>query len=254
MPSAEVQFEELKIPECDYPPAPYRFKGVGIALVYEIPFARMENVIPSIYKPDPGKNKIWLKVNVYDWREFYSMAVPDQKVSYYESCYKFSIKYGPDIGDYPIKLYLDHDIPIVSGIELYGLPKFRADLKFDWVDSRVRAVIKRGEQVELDIEMEKAKGLVARIITKFANAGTGSYLSKYVGNIIYQKAGDSERMLYTPTHISKIKYELARPSRIFLRELLEWKILTEMEMSKPKYSFLLTSIEAELGEPKSVPL
>ena len=252
MPDARVEFEELFSPECTYAPPPYRFKGVGIALVYEIPFARLGNVIPKVYAPDPGKGKIWFKANVYDWHEFFSLAEPDTKYRYHESCYKFSIRYGSEIGDYPIKLYLDHDVPIAVGIDLYGLQKFPAEMQFNSGAAGTRALIQRGPQTELDVNLEKAKGIAARLTTLIANASTGPYLKKYVGNILYQKEGDGERILYTPTQISYMKYECARPVNVYLREPLEWGILTEAEMAKPKYAFLLTGIEAELGPPRSV--
>ena len=252
MSPAHVEFEQLSLPECRYPPPPYRFKGTGIALLYEIPFSRLKDVIPCIYDPDPGKGKIWFKVNVYDWQEFYSLTKPDINQPYHESCYKFSIRYQSEVGDYPIKLYLDHDVPILSGIEVYGLPKFRAELRFGPEDSGIRALIKRDGQTELDISLEKATGIAARLTTFFANATTGPYLKKYIGNILYQRQDGREQILYTPTRIPYIRYELARVSEVHLREPQEWGILSEAEASKPKYAFILTGIEAELGPPRTV--
>jgi len=249
---ARVEFEELSLPKCAYPPPPYRFNGAGMALVYEIPFARLSNVIPKIYVPDPGKKKIWFKANVYDWQEFFSLTEPDTKYHYYESCYKFSIRYRSEVGDYPVKLYLNHDIPIAVGIELYGLPKFRAEMQFERERSGSGALIQRGAQTELDVRLEKAKGIAARLTTFIANASTGPYLKNYVGNILYQKEGDDEKILYTPTYISFMRYECAQRVNIYLREPMEWGILTEAEMAKPKYAFLLTRIEAELGPPKTI--
>jgi len=248
----EIIFEKLPLPKCTYPPPPYHFKGNGIALIYEIPFERVRGTIPGIYDPDPGKGKIWLKTNIYDWLEFYSLKEPETKCRYYESCYKFSIKYSSEIGDYPIKLYLDHDVPILSGIELYGLQKFRAAISAEQEGTEKHFLIERNGQTELETRLNKAKGIAAWVTTFFANAGTGSYLKKYVGNILYQEEDGREKVLYTPTRIAHIKYELAKPSKIYLREPLEWGILTEAEMRNPKYSFIITALEAELDPPRTI--
>ena len=129
--NAKIQLEDASIPDCTYPHPPYRFIGRGITLIYEIPFNRVINAIPSIFDPDPGKGKIWFMVNFHDWQEFYPLSDPGFRHSFFESYYKFSVKYQSRLGDYPIKLYLTSELGIASGIELYGYPKYPAEMRFE---------------------------------------------------------------------------------------------------------------------------
>ena len=127
--NAKIQLENASIPDCSYPHPPYRFIGRGITLIYEIPFNRVIHAIPSVFDPDPGKGKIWFMVNFHDWQKFYPLSDPGFKHSFFESYYKFSVKYQSSLGDYPIKLYLTSQVGIASGIELYGYPKYPAEMR-----------------------------------------------------------------------------------------------------------------------------
>jgi hypothetical protein len=252
MPAAKIQLEKPIVPDCSYPHPPYRFVGRGISLVYEIPFSRVKGAIPSHFDPDPGKGKIWFMVHFHDWQNFYPLSDPGFKHSFFESYYKFSVKYQSRLGDYPLKLYLTSDLGIASGIELYGYPKYPAEMRFELKNQRGRFMIARDGVKELEVELEKGTGLLAKIATIFANATAGSYLTRYTGNFLYQKEGNRARLTRGPTQITKIRYHLAKATEVYLREPLEWEILTELEMLRPKYSFILTDIVADLAPPETI--
>ena len=250
--NAKIQLEDASIPDCTYPHPPYRFIGRGITLIYEIPFNRVINPIPSIFDPDPGKGKIWFMVNFHDWQEFYPLSDPGFRHSFFESYYKFSVKYQSRLGDYPIKLYLTSELGIASGIELYGYPKYPAEMRFELGNREGRFMIASEGKNELEIELEKSSGLLAKVVTTFANATARSYLAKYTGNFLYQKEGNRAKLTCGPTHVKKIRYTLAKAAKVYLREPLEWEILTESEMFRPKYSFFLTDIVADLDPPETI--
>ena len=140
---ARIHVETPVIPECSYPLPPYHFIGQGITIMYEIPFSRVKNVIPAVFEPDPGRQKIWFMVSYYDWKSFFPLSNPDEKHSFYECYYKFSVTHRSALGDFPIKLYLTSDAGIASGIELYGYPKYRAEMKFELEENNGSCSIER---------------------------------------------------------------------------------------------------------------
>jgi len=257
--SAEWEREKPILPKCSYPHPPYHFRGQGIALIYEIPYERVRGVIPNIFGPAPGKGKIWFMVNFYNWGEFYPHADPSNKYQFLEAYYKFSVDYSGKLGDYPIKLYLNSDMGIASGIELYGYPKYKAEMSYNLDDDGTNVssgsfLIKRDDKIELEIVLKRATGPIAKIMTMFANITAKSYLKQYVGNYLSPSVEDCKEFTFGQTRITKIRYDLAEVSRIYLREPVEWNILTEDEAAKPKYAFILTDTEADLDPPEVVKL
>jgi hypothetical protein len=252
MPEARIHVEPVMVPDGTYPMPPYHFIGEGITIVYEIPFSRVKNSIPAILEPDPGNGKIWFMVNFYDWRHFYPLSNPDDRYSFCEAYYKFSVTHQSKLGDYPVKLYLTSEAGIASGIELYGYPKYYAEMKFDMKDREGHFVISRNGRSELEIDLVKAGGITAKISTFFANAMARSYLKRYTGNFLFKKENGSEKMISGTTHIRSIRYDQAEINKIFLREPLEWNILTQAEILKPKYAFILTDVTADLDPPETI--
>jgi len=252
MPDARIHVEPAMVPDCAYPMPPYHFIGEGITLVYEIPFSRVKQVIPAVLEPDPGNGKIWFMVNFYDWKHFYPLSNPDDKYSFREAYYKFSVTHQSKLGDYPVKLYLNSEVGVASGIELYGYPKYHAQMKFDLKGRKGSFAIERNGRSELEIELLKAGGIVAKISTLFANAMAKSYLKGYNGNFLFKKENGTEKMISGKTRIRSIRYDRAAITKIYLREPLEWNVLTESEILKPKYAFILTDVTADLDPPETI--
>lgn len=248
---AQISKEKLTVPKCRYPLPPYLFRGRGITLIYEIPFVRVQSVLPDFLSPDPSSQKIWFMVNFYDWREFRPVDDPKYQHSFLECYYKLSVKYRSELGDYPVKLYLNSDVGIASGIELYGYPKYRAEMGIELDEERGRFHIARGHVSELSLEIERSTGLLAAFSTSLANLVAASYIKKYTGNYLYDD--EKRRLKKGPTRIASIRYEVARLKQTNLREPVEWGILTQAETREPKYCFILEDIEAILEKPTEVP-
>ena len=79
-----------------------------------------------------------------------------------------------------------------------------------------------------------------------------SYLKRYTGNYLFKDYDGVKEMVRGTTHIKSIRYDLAKINKIYLREPLEWNILTEAEISKPKYGFIHTDITADLDPPELI--
>ncbi len=247
---ARLAYEEPLIPNCEYPRPPYYFTGRGIVLIYSIPFARVRGIVPTAFTPHPGRRKIWFMVHFHDWQRFHPVGEPQSPHSFLESYYKFSVKLGDELGDFPVKLYLDSDIGIASGVELYGYPKHRADMTFRLDNGVGEFKIERGGQTELDIALERGRGPTARIMSLFANLAARSYIRHYTGNYLTGPDAPYDGITKGPTRLTKTRYSSARLSRIQLREPLQWGILTEEEMHRPKYTFILSEVEAVLDPPE----
>ncbi len=248
--TAQIIPEEMIVPDCEYPLPPYYFSGKGIAIIYEIPFSRVKDIIPEFFTPDPEKKKIWFMINYYNWEKFYPVDDPDSLHSFNELYYKFSVKHGSQLGDYPIKLYLDSDMGIASGIELYGYPKYHAQMTFTLAGKRGSFLVQRNGITELKIEIRESKGFIAGVMSFFANMTANSYINRYSGNFLYDRVQD--RLVKGTTEIRNVNYKLAKIKRIYLREPLEWEILTEEEMLNPKYVFILEDTEAVLEQPEEI--
>ena len=189
-------------------------------------------------------------VNFYNWQSFFPLSDPGDKYTFFEAYFKFSVKYQSKLGDFPVKLYLTSEPGIASGIELYGYPKYPAEMGFELKQKKGFFNIRSNGQSKLEVEFIQAEGMSAKLTSFFANSMARSYLKKYTGNFLYNKDDGKEKLVCGPTHISTIQYNLAKIEKIYLREPLEWNILTENEIRKPKYSFILSNITADLDPPE----
>jgi len=243
--------EPLKTPDCAYPLPPYYFYGNGIILIYEIPYERIKDGIPDFFTPDPGRKKIWFIVNLNEYKNFHPVDDPKAVHTFFEAYYKFSVKFDAKLGDFPLKLYLNSEVGIASGIKVYGYPKYLAEmsLKTD-KNGNVKGLIVRKDVQELKIELSIKKGLLAKITTLLANITAKSYIKKYTGNYLVNR--ETSEVFTGPTELTKITYKAAKLESINLREPLEWNILTTEEINNPKYAFILPELEALLDPPDKI--
>lgn len=68
-------------------------------------------------------------------------AVHPKQISYYEAGVMIPASYGSDKGCYMPVLYLDKILPITIGREVFGYPKFQADLSMEVKDGVVHASV-----------------------------------------------------------------------------------------------------------------
>jgi len=71
----------------------------------------------------------------------FNLADPKQ-ISYYEAGIMIPASYGSDKGCYMPVLYLDKMLPITIGREVFGYPKFQADLSMEVKDGVVHACVR----------------------------------------------------------------------------------------------------------------
>ncbi len=251
---ARIEPEPLVVPDVPFPDPPYRFEGRGITLIYEIPCARVTGGHPPCFEPDPGRGKVWFMVCLYDWQNFHPLADPNDRHTFLESYYKFSVKVGDRLGDFPVKLYLTSPMGIASGIRLYGYPKYGAEMSCHLEEEGGRFSVTREGRSELDVELARITGLRGRVTTFLTNLAAAAYLKRYTGNFLYTRNASGERLIHAPTRIREIRYAPARVTRIHLREPLAWGLLTEREAARPRYAFILPRVVAELEGPQPLPL
>lgn len=79
--------------------------------------------------------------------------VKPEPITYYEAAIMIPVSYDDKKGNYMPVLYLDKTLPITVGREIWGFPKFQAEVNMEVKDGIVEASVRRGETTLLDITL-----------------------------------------------------------------------------------------------------
>jgi acetoacetate decarboxylase len=112
-------------------------------------------LVPEPLKLNPGNNiRLYVgKLNIVEpGKSSYLEAGLVIPVTYYDEEYKYE-----KVGYYFPILYLNKVIPILGGREIYGFPKHHADIEFKRNDNSVHGIVKRNDEVIIDVKLDIEK-------------------------------------------------------------------------------------------------
>lgn len=244
--------EPLRLPKQPWkiPPAPLDCFGRGISLFYLIPWARVKHLLPGDFKPIPGPDEIWFRVDVLQWTRVFSRAHPTRPLKkFVELAYRFEVRRGKERGTYPLKLYMDSRWPVLMTRQYGGYSSYpvnKADVNFSPFLHFFQ--VRRGKLAILIVEAEPRQGLGAHVADLF-NRRQDTLLWQGEG-LEFTSPGPGGGAPRKVRRELTAEIQPAEVKMLLVKEPVTWNILSQEESLQPDKIFLLESVEGSwMGSP-----
>jgi acetoacetate decarboxylase len=130
-----------------YPTPPLRYEGNQVvALTFKTSPEILRELVPVPLTPAEESLVTLYVANLN--------IVEPEHIAYYEAALLIPASYGGARGSYVPVLYLDRTLPITIGREIWGFPKFEAEISMTSSDGVIRANVMRGGQILIDVTLE----------------------------------------------------------------------------------------------------
>jgi len=162
---------------CDYGKAAQKLAGTGL---YPIAFS---------------KGKALAMLGLFEYREstlapynegFLMIAVsPQQKMSFLTKNFQFFISAkNRKLGFYTLDLPISEELPLVAGREIWGVPKFLADIALNFSNDRFtgEVLLKGNGEKILSLESAFNKGMPFRFLDSMVYSNHQDYILKIISN------------------------------------------------------------------------
>lgn len=147
---------ELENPPCSVPISaplygepPYLYRGSNsLICVFRADLLAVEALVPEPLRPAPGGL-------VYGWQnDFHAVGLG----SYHEAIISIPVEFKGQPGQYLAYLYLDSDVPIAAGREIFGFPKKFGRFSLHDRDNVLSRAVERGgvELFRLSVQLTRA--------------------------------------------------------------------------------------------------
>ncbi len=145
-------FEGTHLSSTDLPygTPPYKFEGSRlISITFRTSPAIVQAIVP---KPLLANQKGIMSIVIGEQK-----IVDPMRLSYHEAIILVPVSYAGAEGNYLPVLYLDKDVPIIAGREIYGYSKFEAEIHLKEDDTRIHATVTRDGTTLIDAILSRVE-------------------------------------------------------------------------------------------------